>query len=191
MIAERLALYKSILREWNRRINLVGPEAAANLDAHVEEALMAASILAPFRRVLDVGSGGGLPAIPMAIAEPDAEFELVERDRRKWAFLKHVIRELGLNCRVHGDSLRAVLEQLDASVHFDLVTSRAVGRYDEWLAAAAERLTEGGRAALFIGREPAPAAVNLRLVAEHKLPRGDDNRLVVMAVVPRGTWEKS
>src|ERR1051326_6306036 len=85
-------VYKRELLKWNERINLIGPEARANLDAHINEALAAADILQPQRNVLDFGSGGGLPAIPMAIAAPAAKFWLVEPDPKKWGFLKHASR---------------------------------------------------------------------------------------------------
>jgi 16S rRNA (guanine527-N7)-methyltransferase len=105
MSAEALETYKRELLKWNERINLIGPEAKANLDAHIDEALAAAEILKPQRNVLDFGSGGGLPAIPMAIAAPEAKFWLVEVDQKKWAFLKHVVRGCGLSAVVVGDRL--------------------------------------------------------------------------------------
>ena len=87
-----LELYKSLLLSWDERMNLIGPEARANLDTHIREALEAGEILQPEGEVLDFGSGGGLPAIPMAIAHPKARFHLVEASQKKWAFLKHVVR---------------------------------------------------------------------------------------------------
>jgi len=65
-----LETYKRELLRWNERINLIGPEAVANIDAHIDEAVVAAGILKPSGNVLDFGSGGGLPAIPMAIVSP-------------------------------------------------------------------------------------------------------------------------
>src|SRR5436190_23568758 len=87
LFAIQLDTYKRELLRWNHRINLIGPEAKANLDDHINEALAAADILTPQRNVLDFGSGGGLPAIPMAIKAPAAKFWLVEADQKKWAFL--------------------------------------------------------------------------------------------------------
>ncbi|HEX9405864.1 MAG TPA: RsmG family class I SAM-dependent methyltransferase, partial [Thermoanaerobaculia bacterium] len=87
MTDARLDIYKRELLRWNEKVNLIGPEARANLDDHVSEALRAAEILKPQREVLDFGSGGGLPGIPMAIVSPNARFHLVEGDKKKWAFL--------------------------------------------------------------------------------------------------------
>src|SRR5437762_5185912 len=143
----RLELYKRLLLAWNERINLIGPEVREHLDEHIGEALKAAELLRPSGEVLDFGSGGGLPAVPMAIASPGARFHMVEADQRKWAFLKHVVRECGLNAVVYGDRLQRVLPQLPRMLQ--LVTSRAVGRPAEWLPSLSEHLVEGSRAALF------------------------------------------
>src|SRR5207244_11103636 len=97
-----LEIYRKELLKWSERVNLVGPEARENLDAHVDEALAAAEILKPRGEALDFGSGGGLPAIPMAIVSPEARFHLVEADQKKWAFLKHVARECGLSPVIYG-----------------------------------------------------------------------------------------
>src|SRR5436190_23990767 len=87
-----LELYERELLAWNSRVNLIGPEAVANLREHIDEAVAAAEHLKPVGEVLDFGSGGGLPAIPMAIVSPGARFHMVEVDKKKWAFLKHIVR---------------------------------------------------------------------------------------------------
>src|SRR5206468_6610034 len=115
---ERLEIYKRQLLAWNAKINLIGPEAEANLEDHIAEALAAVEILKPAGEVLDFGSGGGLPAIPMAIASPMARFHLVEADQKKWAFLKHVVRECGLNAVVYRDRLRAALKRFPPGLRF-------------------------------------------------------------------------
>ncbi len=172
MTAERLDLFKRLLLTWNKKINLIGPEAKANLDEHIAEALAAAEILKPEREVLDFGSGGGLPAIPMAIASPNARFHLVEADRRKWAFLKHAVRECQLNSVVYGDRLARVLTRLPADLRFSLVTSRAVGSPERWLPSVAPFMEHGGRAALFQGPIEAPQIHQFRELDTHKLRRG-------------------
>src|SRR5438132_14404755 len=95
-----LVIYERELLAWNEKVNLIGPEAVANVREHIDEAVIAAAHLHPRGEVLDFGSGGGLPAIPMAIVSPEASFHLVEVDKKKWAFLKHVVRECGLNAVV-------------------------------------------------------------------------------------------
>src|SRR5438445_11886562 len=123
-----LEIYRRELLKWSERVNLVGPEARENLDAHIDEALAAAEILKPSGNVLDFGSGGGLPAIPMAIVAPEARFYLVEADQKKWAFLKHVARECGLSAVIYGDRLDGALNRFPPDLRFSLVTSPPFGK---------------------------------------------------------------
>lgn len=174
----RVAIYKRELLKWNERINLIGPEARANLDDHINEALAAAEILKPAGEVLDFGSGGGLPAIPMAIASPGARFHLVEADQKKWAFLKHVVRECGLNAVVYGDRLRAALKRFPPGLRFSLVTSRAVGSPEEWVPSLREHLADGARVALFQSNPEAPRIDGFDDSGADKLPRGASNYVV-------------
>lgn len=177
---ELLRRYKDILRTWNEKVNLIGPEAARNLDEHVEEAVQAAAILSPGGEVLDVGSGGGLPAIPMAIVTPGARFHLVDSDQRKWAFLKHVVRECSLNCQVYGDRLSRVVTGLPPALRFTLVTSRAVGHVETWLPEITNRLTDDGRVALFQRDAVAPVVAGLKVETAVALPRGENNFLLIL-----------
>jgi len=176
----RLAIYKSELLKWNAKVNLIGPEAREHLDEHIAEAIAAAGILKPKGEVLDFGSGGGLPAIPMAILSPDARFHLVEADQKKWAFLKHVVRECGLNSQVHGDRLQRLLGRLPATLRFSLVTSRAVGAPEEWVPSLKNHLEPGARIALFQGTADAPRISSFEEQPAVKLPRGESNYLVLL-----------
>ena len=173
----RLDLYKKLLLIWTEKVNLIGPEARANLDAHIEEAVAAAEILRPERDVLDFGSGGGLPAIPMAIVSPGARFHMVEADQRKWAFLKHVVRECALNAHVYGDRLQRALTRLPPDLRFSLVVSRAVGKPEEWVPSLEGHLEEGARIALFQSSSEAPVIRGFRAGGAHRLPRGAANWL--------------
>jgi len=175
-----LAIYKQELLKWNERVNLIGPEARENLDAHIDEALAAAEILKPRGEVLDFGSGGGLPAIPMAIVSPESRWHLVEADQKKWAFLKHVARECGLSAVIYGDRLARALKRFPAELRFSLVTSRAVGNPEEWVPALAEWMEPGGRFALFQSTPDAPEFAEG--VEVRALPRGDSNYLVTFHV---------
>lgn len=175
-----LETYKSELLKWTAKVNLIGPEARENLDDHIAEALAAAEILRPRGEVLDFGSGGGLPAIPMAIVSPEARFHLVEVDQKKWAFLKHIVRECRLNAVVHGDRLARALTRFSPSLRFSLVTSRAVGNPEEWVPSLAEWMEPGGRFALFQGTPEAPRFAEG--VEVFNLPRGEANYLLTFHV---------
>jgi 16S rRNA G527 N7-methylase RsmG len=159
----------------------------SHLDDHVREAVAAAEHLRPAGECLDFGSGGGLPAIPMAIAAGSgARFHLVEADVKKWSFLKRAVRECELNCVVHGDRLAAVLQRLPPQQRFTLVTSRAVGYPERWVPLVSERLAGGGRIALFQGSPELPPGLSARDIDVFPLPRGTANYLVTFDV-PRGT----
>ncbi len=176
----RIDVYRRELLRWNEKVNLIGPEAVQNVDEHIAEAIAAAAMLKPAGEVLDFGSGGGLPAIPMAIVSPEARFFLVEADQRKWAFLKHIVRECSLNAVVVGDRLARALTRFPPDLKFSLVISRAVGRPNEWVPSLKAHLADGARVALFQGSPPAPAIAGFADSGAHKLPRGDANYLVTL-----------
>jgi 16S rRNA (guanine527-N7)-methyltransferase len=186
MSVEQLERYKRLLLSWNEKINLIGPEARDHIDDHIAEAVAAAEILRPQRDVLDFGSGGGLPAIPMAIVSPNSRFHLVEADQKKWAFLKHVVRECGLNAQVYGDRLARALTRFSPELRFSLVVSRAVGRPEEWLPLLRNHLESDARVALFQSSVEVPAIEGFEEAGVETLPRGDRNYLVTLRV-PRGT----
>src|SRR6476619_3859514 len=119
--------YLALLERWNRVYNLTAVrEPAQMLTQHLLDSL---AVVAPLRRwsggralrVLDVGSGGGLPGVVLGIAMPEADVTCVEAVGKKAAFVHQVIAELGLR-NVH--SRHARVEQL-AQPGFDVVTSRA------------------------------------------------------------------
>lgn len=177
---EKLALYKSELLKWTAKVNLIGPEAKEHLDEHIAEAVAAADVLQPRGEVLDFGSGGGLPAIPMAIVAPEARFHLVEADQKKWAFLKHIARECNLSCQVYGDRLSRLLPRLPADLRFSLVISRAVGNPEEWVPTLKGHLEDGARVALFQGTPEPPAIAGFRGEEAIRLPRGTSNYLALL-----------
>jgi 16S rRNA (guanine527-N7)-methyltransferase len=176
----RLQRYKELLLTWNEKINLIGPEARQNLDAHIDEAVAAADLLKPSGEVLDFGSGGGLPAIPMAIVSPEARFHLVEADQKKWAFLKRAVRECALNSVIYGDRLSRALERFPADLRFSLVVSRAVGKAEQWVPSLTEHLADGARVALFQSMPDAPSISGFSKSEAQRLPRGTANWLVTL-----------
>ena len=177
---DELKRYADLLRKWNAKVNLVGPEALRNLDEHIAEAVEAAAVLKPSGDVLDFGSGGGLPAIPMAIVAPTARFHLVEADQKKWAFLKQAVRECSLKAVVYGDRLERVLTRLDPQLQFTLVTSRAVGAPEQWIPLLESHMAEGAAVALFTGSAEAPRVPGFKPETSHKLARGDSNYLNIL-----------
>ncbi|MEA2462736.1 MAG: rRNA (guanine527-N7)-methyltransferase [Acidobacteriota bacterium] len=176
----RIDQYKSELLKWTAKVNLIGPEAREHLDEHIAEALAAAEILMPVGEVLDFGSGGGLPGIPMAIVSPKARFHLVEADQKKWAFLKHIVRECGLSSRVYGDRLARLLPRLPEELRFPLVVSKAVGYPEQWVPSLKGHLQDGARIALFQGTPETPELAGFSRGEVIPLPRGESNYLVLL-----------
>ena len=131
-VGASLARYLERLLETNRAFNLTAvTEPAAAWSKHIVDSLSLAPALRAepdLKQVVDVGSGGGLPGIPLAIALPDRRFTLVESTGKKARFLADVSRELGLaNVQVVEDRAES-FGQGAGRARFDAVTSRAVSR---------------------------------------------------------------
>jgi len=148
---DRLGTYLDLLSLWNRRINLTAledPDAA--VDRLVLEPALAARHLTGAMSVMDVGSGGGSPAIPLKILVPGLSFTMVESKTRKAAFLREAIRELHLekttveSCRF--EELLALPERHES---VDTVTVRAVKIDPSFLMNVQAFLRVGGQVLLF------------------------------------------
>jgi len=164
-LASRLVAYLQLLASWNRRVNLTSfdllqPDDGA-IDRLVVESLMAASLVRPSdRRALDIGSGGGSPAIPLMLAVPAIEMVLVEVRAKKAAFLREVIRSLSLRAIVEV----ARIEDVAASGRlgrFDLISLRAV-RADRGIWRAVDQLLEVDGRFLWFGGVGQTTEINLR-----------------------------
>lgn len=111
--------------EWG----LIGPRETPRLwDRHLLNSAVTAEVLPRGATVADVGSGAGLPGIPIALARPDLRLVLVEPLLRRAAFLAEVIDELGLGDRV--EVVRHRAEEAVGSVSADVVVSRALAPLD-------------------------------------------------------------
>ena len=122
----RLALllrHAELIRDWNTRINLVSRKDVDRvLSYHVVDSLAAARYVPP-GRACDIGSGAGLPGIPLAIVRPDAEIVLLESSGKKAGFLKAVVEELQLANATVVNRRAEEATPLDC----DVVLSRATG----------------------------------------------------------------
>jgi 16S rRNA (guanine527-N7)-methyltransferase len=131
----QLSRYLDVLLAANLRMNLtrISDRAAAEVQ-HVGDSLTLLPHLPPGAiRVVDVGSGGGVPGIPLAIVRPDARFMLVESTKKKAAFLKDAVAQLGLS-NVSVSEWRAEdVGRSNSRETFDVAVARAVATLD-WLA---------------------------------------------------------
>ncbi len=127
----RVALFVNLLVQWNQRINLVSRTTVDQvLTAHVLPSLAPLPLVAPDRdlRVLDIGSGGGFPGIPLRILRPRVRLDLVEATRKKCLFLEQCVAELNLEgTAVHWCRIETPVPELRARAPFDLAFARAVG----------------------------------------------------------------
>ena len=118
-----LGAFIALLLKWNKVYNLTGVRGADEVvDRHVVESFALRALLKG-THVADVGSGGGLPGVPLAIVEPERRFTLIESRAKRVRFLRHVVAELELkNTEVaHGRA-----EDLPVAQPFDTVLARAV-----------------------------------------------------------------
>ncbi len=151
-----LQLYLDLLLKWNAKINLT---AIRNPDEivrrHFGESLFAGEQLnvGGAKSLLDLGSGAGFPGLPIKILAPQLEVMLIESQGKKVVFLREVIRSLKLeNATVFAG--RAEESQLKV----EIVTLRAVEKFESALAVAAKLVAGEGRLALLIGTNQAEVA---------------------------------
>ena len=139
---EKLLAYLDLLYKWNRVYSLTALKADDQAVSH--HLLDSLSILpfAPTGNLLDVGSGGGTPGIPLAIARPELAVTLLDSNTKKAAFLRQAAIELGLNnIAVHSGRV----EQYHPDTGFAAITSRAFAELADFVSLSKHLLAPGGR----------------------------------------------
>lgn len=134
------------LLQWNRITNLTTITDPLEVALkHYVDALAAVPLIGDGARVLDAGSGGGFPGIPLNIVRPDLSVTMVDSVRKKVSFLKHAIRTLGLR---EIDAFHGRLEELAGSPafcgRFDIVVCRAFSSLENFVSLALPFLSPGG-----------------------------------------------
>ena len=151
------ALYHRELLLWNRRINLVSEQASKEIVVrHFVDSLTPAPwIERPDGLLIDLGSGGGFPGIPLRIALPQLHLTLVESSRKKTSFLAHVVRTLRLdNVAIIRERVEALIGEPACAGSFDTVLSRAAFKLPELLRMASFFLKPGGLLIALKGPDP-------------------------------------
>ena len=142
---EKLEAYSSLLLKWTRKINLIGPSTEAEVwERHVLDSAQIFELIPNDATSLaDLGSGGGLPGLVLAILasekHPGLEVTLVESDKRKAAFLATVVHTLELPAKVRTDRI-----ELSDPLGADIVTARALAPLDRLLGYAKRHLAPHG-----------------------------------------------
>ena len=157
--AERLGAYVELLRRWNARLNLTRLDRDdAGLTRLAIEPLAALPYLPAQGTLVDIGSGGGSPAVPVKLARPELGLRMVEARTRKAAFLRETVRHLGLErTEVLAERYEALLSRRELQNAHDALTVRGVRLSREALRRLQAFVAPGGTLLLFRGPEPEDA----------------------------------
>ncbi len=189
-LAARLEIYYRLLATWNQKINLTGLNLAEPTSEGLDRLLVEPVVAARYAplgtsRMIDIGSGGGSPAIPFALAVGGVRLLLVESKTRKSVFLREALRALDIEGgEVQTLRYEDLLAKPDLVGAHDLLTIRAVRVEADVLGALQGFVRPGGQLFLFRGSEStaaqAPTVPTLVWRATHPLVESLRSRLVVL-----------
>ena len=180
-VETKLIAYFELLGRWNAKINLT---ALTDIDAAIDrlllEPLAAAAELPSHVTIIDLGSGGGSPAIPLALALSAKRLVMVESRGRKAAFLREAVRSVGVAAVVENARFEEVASQGSYAGQMDVVSIRAVRPDLSTLVVAKTFLNPGGKVALFSPKAASPAELPDGLRVVHISPLLDSSHLVLL-----------
>jgi 16S rRNA (guanine527-N7)-methyltransferase len=187
-VIRRLGAYIGLLTKWNTRLNLTAlelePMADVSVDRLLIEPLVAAQLLRTTdQRVVDIGSGGGSPAIPLKLAAPTIQMVLVESKTRKSAFLREAVRQLELaDVAVETGRLESLAGQGRFRDSTDVATLRAVRADTALWKAVTGILRPGGRVLWFGAVDTTGSSITppLHLVEMRTLMPESSNGLAIL-----------
>ncbi len=181
---ERLVAHLELIAKWNRIHNLTAVrETAQMVVLHLLDSLAVLPHVAGASALLDVGSGAGLPGIPIAIAQPRTRVTLLDSSHKKCAFLQQAKTELAL------DNVAVVCDRVEnwkPGAQFDAVISRAFADLADFVAQAQHLVAPGGRLIAMKGVYPfdeiakVPASHRVAQVLELAVPQLEARRHLVV-----------
>jgi 16S rRNA (guanine527-N7)-methyltransferase len=185
-VQHQLVDFLHLLVKWNRAYNLT---AVRRPEQMVTRHLLDSLVIGPYiqgPRILDVGTGAGLPGIPLALAYQDCQFTLLDSNGKKIRFVTQAVAELGL---VNVDVVQSRVEAYQPASRFDTVTALAYSSIEELVKQTAHLLADGGQYLIMKGAYPVaeveamPAGYHLEAIHQLQVPRLDAQRhlLVVRA----------
>ena len=192
-VLEQLCVYIELLRRWNARMNLTAlDDKETSLDRLIIEPLVAARHFAVTEgRMVDIGSGGGSPAVPLKLALPGMALLMVEAKAKKAAFLREVCRQLELgSATVETERYEALLTRPDLHEAHDVLTVRAVRVESRTLEGLQAFVKPGGHVMLFRGGGGGAVPGELRppLVWSETYPLVDRSRSRLVVLKKQQTW---
>ena len=179
--------YLDLLIRWNSRLSLTSIRRPEEMvQRHFGESLFTAAILAERlpagADLLDYGSGPGFPGLPLQMLLPEVRVTVAESQAKKVAFLREVIRTLGLSAEVWPRRV----EEMPTERRFDAVTIRAVEKMATSIEQAATRVRDDGWVAALVG-----TGIELPGAEEILIPGSEQRRLLIWRNVPRGTLSEN
>jgi len=182
-VQRKLLNYLALIAKWNRVHNLTAVRDSTKMvSAHLLDSLAVAPHLEA-HTILDVGSGAGLPGIPLALLWPHAQVTLLDSNHKKAAFLRQAVIELELK---NAEVVNERVENWQPPHKFDLVISRAFSDLAEFLRLAGKQVSASGTIAAMKGVYPheelaqISAEYKLRTVVPLKIPRMPAERHLVL-----------
>ncbi|NVM76837.1 16S rRNA (guanine527-N7)-methyltransferase [Duganella sp. SG902] len=180
---EKLLDYLHLLNKWNAVYNLTSVRDPMEMvKLHLLDSLAAVPAFKDAQNVLDVGAGGGLPGMVLAISRPDMKVSMIDTVHKKTAFLNQVKAELGLsNVTVYTKKV----QELEVKTKFDVITSRAFADLSDFVNWSGHLLQEGGQYIALKGtapveeRERLPAPWKVRKLEPLAVPGLDAERHLV------------
>jgi 16S rRNA (guanine527-N7)-methyltransferase len=179
---EQLRSYLDTLLTWNRKLALVSQSDERQIiTKHLADSLFAASLCVDEDAIIDLGSGAGFPALPIAIARPAARVRLIESRGKKASFLEEARRAASIhNALVCHARIEAIAKSLEHRSQYSVVTARALTKPEEFLKFARPFLGAGGRAmAMCSAREDLTQMPSGSEIVDYNLPDGTPRRLVI------------
>lgn len=184
----RLLRYVSLLDKWNKVYNLTAiREQERMIGLHILDSLSVLQQVSEPQRILDVGTGGGLPGIPLAIAlatvAPQVRIIMLDTITKKTTFVRHAIGELGLG---NADVVTERVEKYQPQYNFDVVISRAFAELRDFVVGAGHLCANDGKMLAMKGVHPfdeiarIPAGFVVEQVIQLNVPQVDGQRHLVV-----------
>ena len=187
-VQSQLIDFIHLLVKWNRAYNLT---AVRQPEQMVTRHLLDSLVIGPYLQgpsILDVGTGAGLPGIPLALAYPDHHFTLLDSNGKKIRFVTQAVAELGL---ANVDVIQSRVEAFQPAGRFDTITARAYASIEELVSQTKHLLADGGQYLIMKGVYPVAEVeampTGYRIEASHQLnvPKLDAERhLLIVRLEP-------